>query len=357
VTKIRQLNIKNFRNIEEALIDIKSPLVCFHGQNAQGKTNILEAVYLVSNPRSFRAGTNSDYIKIGSEGCSVFMNVDDDIGEYRAGIKIVKDKKEVYINSKKVKSIKALIKDLKIIAYVPNSYELVLGDDAERRKFIDKFCFYMDQEHMDDLVYYNNALKNRNAALKKKKDYSLWDELMAEKGERIISRRMKELSLIDTYIQDTFKIFFNDTTGVNIKYRPSGGISKKELLLKLKDSRDLDEQRGFTGSGPHRDKLDIIYLNNDAKKFVSTGQAKLIALLLKIAKARAIKSIFGKAPVFLYDDVNAFLDEKRLSQLIEIIKEEDMQILSSSVDNNLFRRLFSDSVQFITVREGRLIND
>ncbi len=357
MTKIRQLNIRSFRNIDEALIDIRSPLVCFHGQNAQGKTNILEAVYLVANPRSFRSGTNSEYVKIGKKESSVHIKINDDIGDYTAGIKVFGERKEVYINSKKVRSIKEVIKNLKIIAYVPNSYELVLGDDAERRRFIDKFCFYMDQEHIDDIVYYNNVLKNRNAALKKKADYSLWDDLIAEKGEKIISRRMEKLSIIDTYIRDTFRIFFEDSTGINISYRPSGGVSKKDLLLKLENSRNIDEQRGFTAIGPHRDKLDIVYLGVDARRVVSTGQAKLIAFLLKIAKARAIKSISGKAPVFLYDDVNAFLDERRLVQLIEIIKKEKLQILSSSVDNNLFRRLFSDSVQFITVREGRVIND
>ncbi|MCX6112182.1 MAG: DNA replication and repair protein RecF [Proteobacteria bacterium] len=356
MARIDSLRIYNFRNIEEAVVKIQSPFVCFYGQNAQGKTNILEAIYLMSNVRSFRSGSVPDWIQKGKEESSVMAEVDDDLGSYKAGFKLKNGKREFLINEKQTEGIKSIIKRLRIISYNPSSYELILGDDGERRRFFDRVVYSIDTDHLDDVIYYNRVLKNRNTALKQKQDYRLWDDFIANTGERIISRRIKAMELMQDYFTDTFHLFFNDSSNVVLKYRPSAGTSKEEILKRLGTDVRIDEFKGATGSGPHRDRIDIIFNDSDAKRVVSTGQAKLIAFLFKVAKTRFIKEFSKKSPIFLYDDVSAFLDEKRLLQLIDIIKKEDVQIVSTSVDNNLFRKLFSDSVQFITVREGSVIN-
>jgi len=245
---------------------------------------------------------------------------------------------------------------LRIVSYNPSSYELILGDDSERRRFFDKVVYSMDARHLEDVVYYNKALKNRNATLRQRGKYRIWDDIISKVGERIITNRMKAIDLMQSYFDEAFGLFFGEHSQVSFNYRPSAGYTENEIRTKLFADEKIDENKGVTNSGPHRDKVEIYLDGKDAKRVVSTGQAKLVAFLFKIAKTRFIKNFSKKQPIFLYDDVSAFLDEQRLCQLVEIIKKEDVQIISTSVDNNLFRKLFSDSVQFITVREGSVLD-
>ena len=357
MAEIESIRISSFRNLEEVKVKIESPFVCFYGQNAQGKTNILESLYLISNIRSFRSGNTTDWIMHGKKKALVSLEAKDEIGRFTMGYEVNKGFRDYFVDDKPINSIRGLIDRIRMIAYSPSSYELILGDDSERRSFFDKVVYSMDTKHLEDVVYYNKALKNRNAALKLSKDYRLWDDFIANAGERIISKRIKAIGLMQEYFKDTFGLFFGDSSNLSFVYKPSAGVTASDIKSKLSKENKGDEIRGATGYGPHRDKIFIMFDGRDAKSTVSTGQAKLIAFLFKIAKVRFIKEFSGKNPVFLYDDVSAFLDEKRLCQLVEIIKKENVQILSSSVDNNLFRTLFSDSVQFITVTEGRLEND
>jgi len=357
VAEIEFFKISSFRNLEEIEVKIESPFVCFYGENAQGKTNILESIYLASNIRSFRAGNTNDWIMHSKKQSKVVLSTKDDISRFTIAYEINKGFRDYFIDDKQINSIRGLIDRVRIIAYSPSSYELILGDDSERRAFFDKVVYSMDTKHLEDIVYYNKALRNRNAALKLGTDHRLWDEFLASSGERIIAKRMKAINLMQEYFKDTFDLFFGDEGKLNFVYKPSAGITSSDIKNKLEKESRNDEIRKVTGYGPHRDRIYIMFNGRDAKSSVSTGQAKLVAFLFKIAKVRFIKEFSGKKPVFLYDDVSAFLDEKRLCQLVEIIKKEDVQILSSSVDNNLFRTLFSDSVQFITVREGRVYNN
>lgn len=356
MAEIEFFKILSFRNLEEVEVKVKAPFLCFYGQNAQGKTNILESLYLISNIRSFRSGNTSDWIMHGKKQSKVLFGAKDDINRFTMGYEVNRGFREYFIDDKQIKSIRELIERVRIIAYSPSSYELILGDDSERRAFFDKVVYSMDTRHLEDVVYYNKALKNRNAALKLGKDHGIWDGFLATSGERIIARRLKAITLMKEYFKDTFGLFFGDEGKLDFVYRPSAGTTASDIKLKLEKESRNDQIRQTTSYGPHRDRIYIMLNGRDAKSTVSTGQAKLIAFLFKIAKVRFIKEFSGGKPIFLYDDVSAFLDEKRLCQLVEIIKKEDVQILSSSVDNNLFRTLFSDSVQFITVREGRVDN-
>ncbi|MFH1223270.1 MAG: DNA replication and repair protein RecF [Pseudomonadota bacterium] len=356
MSRIQRLRISHFRNIKHADVNTDAPFVCFSGENAQGKTNILESIYLATNIRPFRTGGINDWVTHGQDNASVTMSVSDEIGDYKTGYDIKKGARTFFIDGNKLGSVRDVISRLRILSYNPSSYELILGDDSERRKFFDRAVYFMDTRHIEDVIYYNKALKSRNAAIKQRGNYKLWDTLIATSGERIISKRIESIGLMQEYFDQAFGLFFNDKSRVTFSYKPSAGYTKDEIVRKLYSDVKIDEQRGVTNSGPHRDRIEVYLNGKDAKRVVSTGQAKLIAFLFKVAKVRFIKKVSGKKPVFLYDDVSAFLDEQRLCQLVEIIKKEDIQIISTSVDNNLFRRLFSDSVKFITVRSGSVID-
>ncbi len=357
MTELTNLKVLNFRNIEDAEINISSPFVCFCGENAQGKTNILEAFYLATNIRSFRTGSISDWVRKDQKQAFVSAKITDTLGDYTIGYSLDKNERKFFIDKNKLNGIRDIISRIRVISYSPSSYELVLGDDGERRRFLDRVVYSIDQSHLNDLVCYNKTLKNRNASIKQKEDYTVWDKILAKYGSRIIKKRILAIEMMQDYLTETFNLFFGDKKSLCLNYLYTAGVEEDQILSKLKKTHKLDEDQKATTVGPHRDKIEILFDGLEAKKTVSTGQAKLISFIFKISKLRFIKKYSKKKPIFLYDDVSAFLDEKRLLQLIEIIKKEDVQIISTAVDNSLFKKLFSDSVQFITVREGRVLND
>ena len=356
MSELKNLRVFNFRNIEALEIKVNSPLLCLWGDNAQGKTNILEALYLTSNTKSFRSGNPSDWIRKGEKTALVSVDIDDRCGPCTLSYSVDKNGRQFFMGKNRLSGIKEVISRLRLISYSPNSHEIILGDDGERRRFLDRLIYSIHPIHLDNLVRYNKALKNRNMAIKQNADYRIWDTLIAEYGSKISHKRNEAVRDVKDYFRETFNSFFDDKKDLNISYVPSGSLDSSELLKKLAKTSKSDEEQGMTTVGPHRDKIDIMLDFMDARKTVSTGQAKLMAFIFKILKLSFIRRFGHEKPIFLYDDVNAFLDEKRLLQLIEIIKKENVQIIATAVDNSLFKNLFSDSVQFITVSKGSVVD-
>ncbi|MBN1114262.1 MAG: DNA replication and repair protein RecF [Oligoflexia bacterium] len=353
---LRQLQVFSFRNIGEAGIRVESPFMCLYGQNAQGKTNILESIYLLSNTRSFRPGGVSDWIMHGKDALQVKAIISDSVSDYEVSYSARKDKRQYCLDGNRQKSIKNILNQLKIISYSPSSFELITGLETEKRRFFDKLAFCLDTSHLDDLVYYNRLLKNRNLALKNGIEYRIWDELLAVTGIRISGRRGKAVEYLGNYLQDTFTGFFEEIKKTEIRTCSNVCEDPAGYMHRLKESRKTDEIKGVTTVGPHRDIFDVIIDGINVKRTLSTGQAKLLAFLFKIAKCRLIKEYSGNKPVFLYDDASIFLDENRFIKLIEIIKKEKIQIIATSVDKTLFNRLFSDTVQLINVDKGSVLD-
>lgn len=354
---IKKLKISNFRNIKEINVDFNNPFICFYGENAQGKTNILEAIFLLANLKSFRYSNAIDWLKRGSDFSNVEALLKDNISEYSIRFNLDKNGKRIFfLDGKKLKSVKDLISRLMIVSYTPETYNLVIGEDSKRRKFLDKIIFSLDSKYLEELINYNKVLKNRNISLKKGENFNIWDDLLVKYSLIIAKKRYKIIDLIKEDLKLLYKKFFKDSL-IDIVYKPSLGFTKIEALSKLKKQNKKDKSYGFTSLGTHRDKVEILVNKKEAKKEISTGQAKLISFILKVLKIEKIREFSGKNPIFIYDDVNVFLDESRLIKLLEIIKEKDIQIVASSVDNSLFKSLFSDSVQFTTVSEGSLINE
>jgi DNA replication and repair protein RecF len=357
VSYIKKLKFSNFRNLSNINVDFKNNFVCFYGKNAQGKTNILESIFLLANLKSFRSSNTIDFLKRGSEFSKVEAVLEDNISKYSVCFNLDKNgKRTFFLDNKKLKSIKNIINRLMIVSYTPDTYNLIIGEDSKRRKFLDKIIFSLDSKYLEELINYNKVLKNRNVSLKEGKNFHIWDDLLIKYALIISSKRFKIVEIIKKDLKRLYKKFFENSS-IDIVYKPSLGFTKIEALSKLKKQNKKDKIYGFSSLGIHRDKIEILVNKQEAKREISTGQAKLISFILKILKIEKIREFSGKNPIFIYDDVNVFLDESRLFKLLEIIKEKDIQIIASSVDNSLFKSLFSDSVQLITVSEGSLINE
>jgi len=351
VAELKKLRVVNFRNIKKQEIEFKGKNICFWGNNAQGKTNLLESIYLMANLRSFRNGLPEDWINMAEQATSVYGDFTNNQSGFDIKILLDKTKKEYFLNEKKTKSLKDIMENLRIIAYSPTSYEIITGSESFRRSFFDKVCFALDPSYLTDLVYYNKTLLNRNTALKNKKNFTLWDDVIAKVTVKISEKRKLAGSQIETYVKQLFSVFFEDVQDIEIKYKNNTGFSYKEVMENLEKSSKKDISYGYTNVGSHRDVYEIKLKGTNAKKIVSTGQAKLLSFLLKLAKSRLIKKEGNVNPIFLFDDVNAFLDIDRFKKLIEMLAQEQMQVFFTSVDKNILKN-YAEDIQLINVEDG-----
>jgi len=348
--------IKNFRNIRELKLKINSSSVCFYGDNAEGKTNILEAIYILSNLKSFRYSNLNDLVNFDEKKALVEANFINDF-EFNLSYEITKDNKNYKINNNAINSIKEIYNVLRIVAYTPNSYYLLLGSENEKRLFFDKLSYSINAKHIDNLIYYNRVLKQRNILIKQNKKFNIYDELLAESGSKIVEIRNQAITEIEDDIKLNFKNYFNNINDIKIKYKSYLGNTKKEILKNLSKNIEKDKAYQCTCYGTHRDIFEIKINNINTKKIISTGQSKLLTLLFKLAKLKIIKKYTKIKPIFLFDDTSSFLDIGRFKQVVDNIKELEVQIFFSTVDKSLFTEYFFDSVKVLKVINGEVKNE
>lgn len=337
-------------------MSFNSSMVCFYGDNAQGKTNIVEAISLLANSKSFRNISLSDLLKFNEKNSFVNGTFNDVDGVFDVSYSFDKEKKTYKLNYNNLSSIKEIYDKLRIVAYTPASYLIVLGNENERRLFFDRVAFSIEKGHLDNLINYNKIIKNRNVMIKQNKKFFILDEMLAGLNEKIILARIMAVNEIERTIQNLFSNFFNEVKSLKIKYRSTCGYTKNEILDNFKKNKEKDICCLCTTLGVHRDIFDIKMNDISAKKIISTGQNKLLSLLLKLAKLEIIKKYSGISPIFIFDDAGAFLDKDRFLKLADYIKEIRVQIFFTSVDKSLFESDLFDSVQMLKVEKGELKN-
>ena len=353
---IESVSINKFRNVKELKINFNSLNVCFYGNNAVGKTNIIEAIYLLANSKSFRYCQLSDLINYKNKKASVeSVIVNNDLGKFNLEYKLNKDKKNYKLNSNVVNSIKDIYSRLRIVSYTPSSYQIILGSENQRRVYFDRVAFSIDSKHLNNLIYYNKLIKNRNLLIRQNNTLYIYDELIAEISEQIIKLRTKASEYVQNHCSENFISYFNNIKTLNIKYKTTSGVNKTEILDNLLKNRKKDMNYLCTCSGVHRDYFEIKVDDVSVKKYFSTGQSKLLSLLFKLAKIQIIYKYSKIKPVFMFDDAGTFLDKDRFLQVVDNIKEIKSQIFFTSTDISLFEGNLFDSVQLLKVEKGEVI--
>lgn len=352
---IESISIKNFRNIEELNLKFSSSNICFYGNNAEGKTNILEAIYLLGNTKSFRSTFLNDLINFNKKSAIVGSTINSDkIGKFNIEYTLNKDSKKYKLNDNLINSIKDIYSKLSIVVYSPSSYQIILGSECARRVFFDRIAYSIEQSHLENLIYYNKLIKNRNLLIKQNKKFYIYDELIADTSVQIIELRKKAVNNIESFSSDKFISYFKSINTFHVKYKTSSGNTKNEILENLFKNRIKDKNYLCTTNGVHRDYFEIKVNGILAKKYFSTGQSKLLSLLFKLAKIQIIRKYSKIKPVFLFDDAGTFLDKNRFLQIVNNIKEIDSQIFFTSTDISLFDGNFFDSVQLLKVKKGEV---
>ena len=327
---INNIKLNNFRNYNNKEIKLHENINVFFGENAQGKTNIIESIFLCSIGKSFRTNKEKELIKFNEEKTSVEINYEK--SDRTGKIKIeIGDKKQVYLNGIKIKKLSELLGNINVVIFTPDDINILKGGPQNRRKFLDIMISQLRPNYMHILSLYNKTLEHRNNYLKQikteKKDENLleiWDEKLIDYGIKIYEYRKEFLEKIKNKIKNIHQGITNGKEEIEIEYI-SDAVTRQNFLNELKSRRKLDIIKGYTTKGIHRDDF-IIYINKkEVGTFGSQGQNRTAMLSLKLSELQVIYDDIGEYPILLLDDFMSELDSKRRESFLNNIK--DIQVI------------------------------
>ena len=351
---IENIDINNFRNYERQQIKLNNRINIFYGENAQGKTNIIESIFFCSIGKSFRTNKDKELIKINEENCNI--KIDYKKTDREGKIKInLGNKKEIYINEIKIKKLSELLGTINVVLFTPEDINILKGGPQNRRKFLDIMISQLRPKYMHIYSLYNKALEERNNYLKKIKIENksedlleLWDQQLAEYGEKIFKYRREFIDKIKEKIKNIHYNITKNKEEINIEYL-SDCIDKEKYLNLLKERRRLDIIKGYTTRGIHRDDF-IININDlQVNIYGSQGQNRTAILSLKLSELQVIKDEIGENPILLLDDFMSELDENRRKNFLENIK--DTQVIITCTDKI---SLNEEKYSLFNVKEGEI---
>ena len=322
---IKDIKLINFRNYNCQKIKLHENINVFYGQNAQGKTNIIESIFMSSIGKSFRTNKEKELIKFNEEKAMVeinFQKTDRD-----GNIKIeIGEKKQVYLNGIKLKKLSELLGNINIVIFTPDDINILKGGPQNRRRFLDIMISQLRPNYMHILNLYIKTMEQRNNYLRQIKEehkdenlLEIWDEKLAEYAIKIYEYRKEFIEKIIKKLDIIHKNITNGEEQIELEYVTECDSKEKYLKL-LKERRKLDIIKGFTTKGVHRDDF-MIYINKkDIKIFGSQGQNRTAMLSLKLAELQVIYDEIGEYPILLLDDFMSELDKTRRKNFLENIE-------------------------------------
>jgi len=326
---IKYLKLKNYRNYDELLIELNSSINVFIGDNAQGKTNILESIYYCSIGKSHRTNKDKELIKWHKSDTIINVYVSKNRIDKKIDIKIFKEgKKGININSIKINKISELIGVLNVVMFSPEDLKIVKESPSFRRRFLDIELCKLNKKYYYNLVQYNKVLDERNTVLKKWKEINneimdVYDEQISNYGSYILIERYNYIQKLKTMGYKIHKEITSGNEDIELFYITSVKDikkSKEELLNNLTMNRKKDFDKKTTSVGPHRDDFSIRINGIDTRIYGSQGQQRTSVLSIKFASLEIIKELTGEYPVLLLDDVLSELDINRQKYILNSIK-------------------------------------
>ena len=323
---ITKLKLENFRNYSFQTIEFNKGINVIYGDNAQGKTNILEAIFLCSMGKSFRTPRDKDLIKINESYTKI--NIEYEKSDRKGRIEyFIGDKKNLLVNEVKLNKLSQLLGNLNSIIFSPDDIEVLKGSPQKRRKFLNMMISQLRPAYLFNLNAYNKTLEQRNNYLrqiklenKPEELLDIWDEKLAKHAEIIYTYRKEFVDKILNKIIDIHKNITDCQEIINIIYK-SEFSEKSKFMQKLKDARKKDILRGYTSVGVHRDDFEIYINNKNINLYGSQGQFRTAILSLKLSELYVIYDEIGEYPILLLDDFMSELDEKRRKKFVENITE------------------------------------
>lgn len=398
---LAHLSITNFRNYVRSELDFSGSITVVQGANAQGKTNLLEAVYYLATAESPRTSSDRELINwLANEEHPPFARLEggirgsDSLRDLSIVLLYAEDRlqKEIRINGVKRRTLD-LVGQLKVVLFMPEDIDLIAGSPEARRRYLDSAISQIDRPYARSLHEYNRVLVQRNSLLRQLRErpgdpeqLEFWDERLTEQGSQLVASRLDAVAQLDELVQYIHSRLTGGTERLHLVYRSSlpldgadGLVQHRQLPLEapggdvdslptvapsssgvkaifrqqLKNRRGEEIDRGMTLSGPHRDDLRFLVGGVDMCTYGSRGQQRTIAVSLKLAELEFIRSETGEEPILLLDDVMSELDEERRQYLMDAV-HGDQQVIITTTDLDSFAPAFLRQATVWRVQEGMI---
>lgn len=342
---IKSLELENFRNYDTLSMEFDSGTNILYGDNAQGKTNILEAIYLSATTKSHKGSRDKDIVNFAADEAHIRTYVIKDGLENRVDMHLRKSKsKGIAINGQKIKKAADLLGLLNVVFFSPEDLSIIKNGPAERRRFVDMELCQLDSFYLYNLNNYNKIVNQRNKLLKElfirpelRDTLFIWDSQLVSYGSKVIERRKTFVSQLNEIIYGIHMKLSGGREELQIVYEPD--VLMEDFEKKLEGCRERDIKTKQTSIGPHRDDFSFLAGDIDIRKFGSQGQQRTAALSLKLAEIELVKKITKDVPLLLLDDVLSELDSSRQNYLLNSIGDIQTIITCTGLEefvNNRF---------------------
>ena len=341
---IKDIELRNFRNYRDIKVSFGKNVNIFIGSNAQGKTNLLEAIYMNSMARSFKTSRDRELVMFGEDMCMIKTSAMAGDEEYVTEIAVSSDGvKAVKVNGSRIRKTSELLERIYIIIFSPEDLKIVKEGPEKRRRFMDRELCQIKPGYYMDLGNYRKVLKQRNALLKEDEIETsildIWDMELAKYGSRITAERRRFIKNTDEMSASLHSAISGGREKLSLIYEADAPEDEGDFIEILREARDEDIKNRNTSRGPHRDDFSIMADKIDLRKFGSQGQQRTAALSLKLSEIRIIEKETGERPILLLDDVLSELDSQRQSYLINSLGENQLFITTADLSGKVVREL------------------
>ncbi|MEL6350828.1 MAG: DNA replication/repair protein RecF [Cyanobacteria bacterium J06627_28] len=375
---LKHLHLQNFRNYPSQSVAFGAPKTILLGDNAQGKSNLLEAVELLATLKSHRTSRDRDLVKEGAALANIKAQLQRDIGPSELNMVLRNGgRRAVMVNGETLKRQQDFLGNLNAVQFSSLDLDLVRGGPGERRVWIDTLLTQLEPVYAYILQQYNQVLKQRNAFIKQHTgeedsgpldptQMALWDAQLATAGTRVIRRRLRGLSRLIPLAQSWHQAISGDAEKLVITYQPNVPIESEDgssdepatiqqtFLDKIQTRAVAEYHQRTSLVGPHRDDIVFEINQTPARQYGSQGQQRTLVLALKLAELELIEAVIGEPPLLLLDDVLAELDLKRQNQLLETIEDRFQTIITTTHLGSFDSRWLKES-QILTVHSGAIL--
>ncbi|MCB6201237.1 DNA replication/repair protein RecF [Extibacter muris] len=359
--KIKSLKLKNFRNYDLLKLEFDDATNIFYGDNAQGKTNILESIYLSGTTKSHRGTKDRDLVQFGKEESHIEAVVEKNGITYQIDMHLKKNSpKGIAINKIPIRKASELFGIINIVFFSPEDLNIIKNGPSERRRFIDLELSQLDKVYLNNLSNYNRIVNQRNHLLKDitqqrnlMETLDVWEIQLIQYGNKIIERRKQFVKEINKIISNIHKKLTGQREEINLIYEPSiGNLTLEQALAK---NRERDMKIKSTSVGPHRDDICFMAGDLDIRRFGSQGQQRTAALSLKLSEIELVRQSIHDTPVLLLDDVLSELDKHRQNYLLDSIHDIQTLITCTGVDEFVNHRFSINKV--FHVQDGQVAKE
>ncbi len=349
---ITNIKLQNFRNYEKQEINLDENINIFYGENAQGKTNILEAIFISAMGKSFRAKRDNELIKFGEKEACIEIVFEKENREKKIKVNI-NEKKQIILNGIKITKLSELLGNLNIVIFSPDDINVLKDGPQKRRKFLNMMISQLKPGYIYYFNLYKKTLEQRNNFLKQIKfkgkseqNLEIWDESLSNYAEKIHNYRLEYIKKINNKIKKIHENITQKKENIEMEYI-SDFKNKEEFYNLLKINRKKDIEKGYTTKGIHRDDFNIYINNNLVNIYGSQGQHRTAMLSLKLSELYIIKDEINEFPILLLDDFMSELDEKRIKNFLNNI--ENTQVIITGTEKIILEK---NKINVYNVKQG-----